>query len=95
MSFRTFIDAVNIPKRIADKKNQKEEEKRRLSGVAVLGMPKLHGQKQIFFVLSNALINYFIVLGAAGCFLEPFEIKCNMTALWICNLFISLFFYSN
>lgn len=92
MSFHTFIDAVNIPKRIADKKIQKEEEKRRLSGVAVLGMPKLHGQKQIFFVLSNALINYFIVLGAAGCFLEPFEIKCNVTALWVCNLFISLFF---
>lgn len=92
MSFHQLIDAINIPKKIADKKNQKEEEKRRLSGVTVLGTPQLHGRRQIFFVLSNALINYFIVLGAAGCFIEPFEIRCNIPVLWVGALLISLFF---
>lgn len=91
MSFRTIADHLNISKRLEEKRTRARQEKDRVSGVNILSKPQLDNNKKIYFVLSNAIINYLIVVGMIGCFVEPFEIKCNMYIIMLAGIAMSLF----
>ncbi len=91
MSFRSIASRLNIRKTIADKKLMIRQEKERVSGVNIVSEPRMDNNKKIYFILSNAVINYLVVIGMIGCFVMPFEIECNMYILQIAGIFISLY----
>lgn len=91
MSFRSIVSQLSITKRIADKKLRIRQEKDRLSGINIVSEPQIDKNKKIYFVLSNAIINYLVVTGMIGCFVVPFEIECNMYIIQFAGIFISLY----
>ncbi len=91
MSFRSIVSRLNITKRIADKKLRIRQEKDRLSGINIVSEPQIDKNKKIYFVLSNAIINYLVVTGMLGCFVVPFDIECNMYIIQFAGIFISLY----
>lgn len=91
MSFRSIASQLNISRRIADKKLRIRQEKDRLSGINIVSEPRIDNNKKIYFILSNAIINYLVVTGMIGCFVVPFEIDCNMYIIQFVGIFISLY----
>ncbi|MCI8667925.1 MAG: transglutaminase domain-containing protein [Lachnospiraceae bacterium] len=91
MSFRSIASQLNIAKKIADKKLKIRQEKDRLSGINIISEPQIDNNKKIYFILSNAIINYLVVTGMIGCFVVPFEIDCNMYIIQFAGIFISLY----
>ena len=91
MSFRSIVSRLNITKRIADKKLRIRQEKDRMSGINIVSEPQIDKNKKIYFVLSNAIINYLVVTGMLGCFVVPFDIECNMYIIQFAGIFISLY----
>lgn len=91
MSFRTIVDHLNVVKNIADKKMRIRQEKDRLSGINIVSEPQIDNNKKIYFILSNAIINYLVITGMIGCFVVPFEIECNMYIIMFAGIIISLY----
>lgn len=91
MSFRSIASQLNISRRMADKKLRIRQEKDRLSGVNIVSEPRIDNNKKIYFILSNAIINYLVVTGMIGCFVVPFKIDCNMYIIQSAGIFISLY----
>lgn len=91
MSFRTIIDCLNVSKKAAEKKQKIRQEKDRISGINIVSEPQIDNNKKIYFVLSNAVINYLVVVGMIGCFVKPFEIQCNMYIIMLAGILLSLY----
>ncbi len=91
MSFRSIVSQLNITRKIADKKLRIRQEKERLSGINIVSEPQIDNNKKIYFILSNAIINYLVVTGMIGCFVVPFDIECNMYIIQFAGIFISLY----
>lgn len=64
----------------SSKKKKQEEEKQliRMTGVEINGNPALEDNNRVLFLLTNALLNFLVVVGTTGCFIKPFSIKANM-----------------
>lgn len=83
------------------KKRMQEEEKHlvRMTGIEINGNPVLQENNKVFFLLTNALLNFLIMVGTIGCFLEPFSVKANMVIVIIAIGFIAVFtaflYYNN
>lgn len=83
------------------KKRMQEEEKHlvRMTGIEINGNPVLQEDNKVFFLLTNALLNFLIMVGTIGCFLEPFSVKANMVIVIIAIGFIAVFtaflYYNN
>lgn len=72
------------------KKQKKEFEKSKKSGIYIVTPPELEDNKKIFFILVNALLNFMVVCGTVGCFVTGFGIKCYLAPVIISSMFISL-----
>lgn len=80
----SFID------KIMKKIREKEMILNKKYGIQVCEIPKLDQNKMIYFILSNAMINFLIVIGMLGCVLKPFDIRCDYTLLLCFGLIISV-----
>ena len=78
-------------KPIVLKKNKKDDEQIKKTGIEIKEAPKLDENKKIYFILTNALINFLVVIGTAGSFVKPFDIKCYMPVIWVVSLIIATF----
>ncbi len=78
-------------KPIVLKKNKKDDEQIKKTGIEIKEAPKLDENKKIYFILTNALINFLVVIGTAGSFVKPFGIKCYMPVIWVVSLIIATF----
>lgn len=78
-------------KPIVQKKNKKDDEQIKKTGIEIIEAPKLDENKKIYFILTNALINFLVVTGTTGSFVKPFGIKCYMPVIWVVSLIIAIF----
>lgn len=78
-------------KPIVQKKNKKDDEQIKKTGIEIKEAPKLDENKKIYFILTNALINFLVVIGTTGSFVKPFGIKCYMPVIWVVSLIIAIF----
>lgn len=82
------------------KKKMQEEEKHlvRMTGIELNGNPVLQENNKVFFLLTNALLNFLIMVGTIGSFLEPFSVKANMViiilAVGAIAVFTAFLYYS-
>ena len=68
------------------------------NGIALSYHPRENKKDKIEFLLLNALLDFLIVMGTLGVFLEAFEIKTNMPMIIMSSMIISLamaFMYIN
>ncbi len=80
------------------RKKEKEEQISRKSGIIINNPPEIGDNNPLFFVLTNALINFLIVYGGCGCFILAFDVKINIFVVGIVSLLIACsmgFFYYN
>lgn len=92
-----------LDKKIFSKRNLSKSEKRELkniksTGISIQSPPVLENNKKIYFILSNALINFLVVIGTVGSFITPFKIKSYMFVVIVVSMLISLimaFLYYN
>lgn len=75
------------------KKKKQEEEKHliRMTGIKINGNPVLEENNKIFFLFTNALLDFLIVVGTMGCFLKPFSVKANMFIVIIAVALIAIY----
>ncbi len=78
-------------------RKRRERELRLLSehlhrtGMEIINTPDMDGSARIQAILTNALINFLVVVGAMGCFLNAFDIKCNMPLVIFASVIIALY----
>ena len=60
------------------------------NGIALSYHPRENKKDKIEFLLLNALLDFLIVMGTLGVFLEAFEIKTNMPMIIMSSMVISL-----
>lgn len=73
------------------KKRKKDEEFIKKTGIEIKEVPVLDENKKLYFILTNALINFLIVFGMTGLFIKSFDIKCYMPIVFIFSMFTALF----
>ena len=92
MSIRRIKEGMNFKKKREEKRRIVRQEKDRISGIKILSNPQLDNNKKFYFILTNAIINYLIVIGMIGSFVKPFEINSNMYIISLVGIFMSLYF---
>lgn len=60
------------------KKQKKEYEAAKKTGILIENPPFIDNNKKVYFVLVNSLLNFLVVTGTVGCFVKSFDIKCNL-----------------
>ena len=62
-------------KPIVQKKNKKDDEQIKKTGIEIIEAPKLDENKKIYFILTNALINFLVVTGTTWFICKTFWYK--------------------
>ena len=85
----------------SSRRKKQEEEIRftRMTGIIINGNPVLEENNHVYFLLTNALLDFLVVVGTMGCFIKPFSIKANMIvvmpAVALIAVFTSFLYYNN
>ncbi len=79
---------------------KKDNEKKLINktGIDIKEPPVLEGNKRLFFIFTNAILNFLIVIGTIGSFVKSFKIKAYMPLVIIVTFIIAVlmaFLYFN
>lgn len=89
MSFQ--LSNLNPVKRMERRIIQQRDEQKKRTGVSIQSVPQISKNHKVLFVLGNALINFLVVTGMFGCFVDTFEVPCNFYMVLAFNAIISIY----
>lgn len=95
----SFIDKIRF---VSSRKRKREEQEKRhirMTGVEIVDKPVVEENNKIFFILTNAILNFLVTMGTVGCFMGPFEVKLYMPvvvgAAVLIALYTAFLYYNN
>lgn len=94
----SILDKKFLPEEWFVSRKKKRENIVRSTGIDISTPPVIDKNSKLLFILVNAIINYLVVIGTIGCFVEAFDIKSNIQMVWLMTLLIAVvmaFFYYN
>ena len=74
-----------------EREKREEIERIRRSGIEIESTPEYADNKKIYFILTNALLNFLIVTGCFFSILDAFDVKYSFITLFAVGILISLF----
>ena len=77
--------------RFKEKQRLLEEKHVQLTGVRIQDTPAMVDVKKRYFIFTNALINFLVVIGTLGCFMETFDVSYNMPLVMAAGAVFALF----
>lgn len=94
----SILDKKLLPKEWFVSRKKKREKVVKSTGIEISNPPEIDKNNKLLFILVNAIINYLVVMGTTGCFVEAFDINSNIQIVWLMTLIIAVvmaFFYYN
>lgn len=94
----SILDKKFLPENWFMSNKKKREKAVRTTGIDISNPPVIDKNSKLLFILVNAIINYLVVIGTVGCFVEAFDINSNIQIVWLMTMIIAVamaFFYYN
>lgn len=85
------IMKIDLFRKKKEKELNEKKEHLKNTGIEIDGTPNIDSSGKIQFILTNALINFLIVVGTMGCFLNAFDVNCNMPIVIMGVLIIAVY----